>query len=335
MFYNPWSKESSDFKDPETPPDSLPSDPFAQYIYHEELDISQYPSLARGKKPRRTIVVGDIHGHLQGFNDFLHQVRHDPAKDILVLAGDLVAKGPQTLAVIDRAIELNARCVRGNHDDKVIRWRGFLDSLSLQERNALDLQQGNLDDDEVHDEVHEDDDEEEEEDENADLDEDLRAKVPSDLHRNSEHYRIARAMTQSQYDYIRSCPLILTLPRALSVHHIPVHVVHAGIDPRRDILHQRPWVLFNVRNLLKDGTPSRKKKKGQGWARAFNRLHTKRSPKMQDFLVLYGHDAGRSLNVRTWSIGIDTGCVYGRKLTGYMVETGQLYSVDCTRNQRK
>ena len=45
--------------------------------------------------------------------------------------------------------------------------------------------------------------------------------------------------------------------------------------------------------------------------------------------MVYGHDAGRSLNVKQWSIGLDTGCVYGRKLSAYVVETGQVYSVKC------
>ncbi|KAI8595117.1 Metallo-dependent phosphatase-like protein, partial [Dissophora ornata] len=257
-------------------------------------------------KRRRTIVVGDIHGNLEGFNGFLKKIKYDSSADVLILAGDLVAKGPKSLKVIDKARDLKAKCVRGNHDDKVIRWRGFLDSLSLQELNALDAEDTNLDDD-MEQQPH----------------------IPSDLDKNSEHYQIARAMSKSQYNYLRNCPLILTLPRNLSIHNIPIHVVHAGIDPRRDILKQKPWVLINVRNLLKDGTPSRKKSDGEGWANAFNEMHGRRSPTKQDFLVVYGHDAGRSLNVKTWSIGIDSGCVYGRELTGYVVETGKILSVSC------
>jgi len=35
--------------------------------------------------------------------------------------------------------------------------------------------------------------------------------------------------------------------------------------------------------------------------------------------VVYGHAATRGLDVKRWSFGIDTGCLYGRKLTALVV----------------
>ncbi|KAG0214832.1 hypothetical protein BGX33_001773 [Mortierella sp. NVP41] len=338
-------------KEPSTPPDSLPSDPYAQYIYQEELQLKYDDAITtkpvsdnnndgqrRKHNGRRTIVVGDVHGSFDGFERFLRKIEHNPQKDTLVLAGDIVAKGPQSLKVIDRLIDLQAKCVRGNHDDTVIRWRGFLDSLEAAILEAFDASFITLSEDskdEAAGHEHNDDDDvvnaaEEAQAVNVESFFFQRGiAIPSDLDRRSEHYQIARAMTKDQYDYLRQCPLILTIPRDISVNRIPVHVVHAGIDPTRDILKQRPWVLVNIRNLLKDGTPSRKKSKGRGWAREFNELHNRRSPSKRDFLVVYGHDAGRSLNVMSWSIGLDTGCVYGRELTGYVVETGLIVSSPC------
>lgn len=272
-------------KQPDTPPKSLPSDPYAHYTY--EKPYAPAPgSLQPGKKARRTMIIGDVHGSLVGLNGFLKQVNFDAKQDEVILAGDLVAKGPQSLEVIDKARQIQARCVRGNHDDKVLRWKAFLDSK--------------------------------------------KKGIPSDLVENSEHHKIAKKMTKEQYQYLVSCPLILTVPKELSVKKIPIHVVHAGIDPSDNMSKQLPWVLVNVRNILKDGTPSRKKKKGEGWAQLFNDFHSKRVKQGEpDFLMVYGHDAGRSLNVKQWSIGLDTGCVYGRKLSAYVVETGQVYSVKC------
>lgn len=272
-------------KQPDTPPKSLSSDPYARYTY--EKPYAPAPgSLKPGTKARRTMIIGDVHGSLVGLNGFLKQVNFDPRKDEVILAGDLVAKGPQSLEVIDKARQIQARCVRGNHDDKVIRWKGFLDSK--------------------------------------------KKGVPSDLVEGSEHHKIAQKMTKEQYQYLLSCPLILTVPKELSVKKIPIHVVHAGIDPSDKMAKQLPWVLVNVRNILKDGTPSRKKKKGEGWAQIFNDFHSKRVKQGEpDFLMVYGHDAGRSLNVKQWSIGLDTGCVYGRKLSAYVVETGAVYSINC------
>ncbi|KAF9133112.1 hypothetical protein BGW39_010546 [Mortierella sp. 14UC] len=340
-------KPSSTIKEPSTPPDSLPSDPFAQYIYQEELQLNygDSPNKNNNKekqnKPRRTIVVGDVHGSLVGFERFLKKVEHNPQRDTVILAGDIVAKGPQSLKVVDRAMELQIKCVRGNHDDTVIRWRGFLDSLDVAILEEYEASSAYVDESSSLDEAVDvveagaEADEAEAEARNAATMEAFFLQrginIPSDLDRRSEHYLIARAMTTAQYNYLRQCPLILTIPKEISLNHIPVHVVHAGIDPTRDILHQQPWVLVNIRNLLKDGTPSRKKSKGRGWAREFNELHNRRSPSKRDFLVVYGHDAGRSLNVMPWSIGLDTGCVYGRELTGYVVETGLIVSSPCPR----
>jgi len=36
--------------------------------------------------------------------------------------------------------------------------------------------------------------------------------------------------------------------------------------------------------------------------------------------VVYGHAATRSLDIKRWSIGIDTGCVYGRRLTSLVLQ---------------
>ncbi|KAF9159798.1 hypothetical protein BGX21_003068 [Mortierella sp. AD011] len=333
-FESPWK--------PTTPPKSLPSDPYAHYIYHKELSIHHFTGtsddiegdLEVEKRPARTIIVGDVHGNLKGFDGFLKKVKFDSSKDRIILAGDMVAKGPQSLELIDRAMELGALCVRGNHDDKVIRWRGFLDSLSLQQAEALGVELAQ--DDDIEENAIK---EEEFKEVFSELVSDVHSaqqplhiqinNVPEDLRRGSAHHDIAKKLSKKQYNYLKNCPLILTLPRELSHNKVPIHVVHAGIDPKRGILKQQPWVLINVRNLLKDGTPSSKKSDGQGWAKTFNDMHHQRCSTKDDFMIVYGHDAGRSLNVKRWSVGLDTGCVYGRQLTGYVVETGQILSVSC------
>lgn len=47
-----------------------------------------------------------------------------------------------------------------------------------------------------------------------------------------------------------------------------------------------------------------------------------------DPLVLYGHDARRGLqDHRPRTLGLDTGCVYGGRLSGYLLEADQILSV--------
>lgn len=71
---------------------------------------------------KRTIFVGDIHGCIDEFNELLKKLQYDPKTDRLILLGDLVDRGPDTLAVLQRAIDLNLECVKGNHEHKFEKW---------------------------------------------------------------------------------------------------------------------------------------------------------------------------------------------------------------------
>lgn len=70
----------------------------------------------------RTIIFGDIHGCLDEFNDLIKKVSYDSEKDRLILAGDLVDRGPDSLGVIRKAREMKLECVRGNHEEKFLKW---------------------------------------------------------------------------------------------------------------------------------------------------------------------------------------------------------------------
>ena len=79
-----------------------------------------------GRYKARVICVGDVHGCADELRDLLYKVRYRPC-DVVILLGDLVAKGPRSIDVIQMAMDLNAVSVRGNHDQEVIRrsvtWR--------------------------------------------------------------------------------------------------------------------------------------------------------------------------------------------------------------------
>ncbi len=52
--------------------------------------------------------------------------------------------------------------------------------------------------------------------------------------------------------------------------------------------------------------------------------------------VIFGHDARGGLvytrkHDRPYIIGLDTGCVYGKKLTGYLIETDELFQVSAAQ----
>ncbi|MDR6925752.1 MULTISPECIES: symmetrical bis(5'-nucleosyl)-tetraphosphatase [Pseudomonas] len=65
-----------------------------------------------------TYAVGDLQGCLEPLQCLLKQVAFDPAKDRLWLVGDLVNRGPQSLATLRFLYDIRESlvCVLGNHD---------------------------------------------------------------------------------------------------------------------------------------------------------------------------------------------------------------------------
>ena len=52
--------------------------------------------------------------------DLLAKVKFDEKNDHLVLAGDMISKGPDSPGVVDLAMKLGATGIRGNHENRVI-----------------------------------------------------------------------------------------------------------------------------------------------------------------------------------------------------------------------
>jgi bis(5'-nucleosyl)-tetraphosphatase (symmetrical) len=71
---------------------------------------------------KRHIFIGDIHGCLDEFNELMKKVSYNPNEDRLILLGDLIDRGPDSVGVIQRARELKLECVMGNHEHKFVKW---------------------------------------------------------------------------------------------------------------------------------------------------------------------------------------------------------------------
>lgn len=84
----------------------------------------------------RHIVIGDIHGCLDEFNELVKLVNYSKGTDDLILVGDLIDRGPDSPGVIRRARELGARCVRANHEESALRYRKH-EALKLKNPNYV------------------------------------------------------------------------------------------------------------------------------------------------------------------------------------------------------
>ena len=64
-----------------------------------------------------TYVIGDVHGCFDQFIKLLKKIEYDTKKDQIILTGDLVNRGPKSLAVLNYCMaDKNITTVLGNHD---------------------------------------------------------------------------------------------------------------------------------------------------------------------------------------------------------------------------
>jgi hypothetical protein len=68
----------------------------------------------------RTLFVGDVHGCPYELLVLLERVKFDTG-DRLVFVGDVLARGPDSIAVLDIVRRTGAVLVRGNHEERLLR----------------------------------------------------------------------------------------------------------------------------------------------------------------------------------------------------------------------
>jgi len=129
------------------------------------------------------------------------------------------------------------------------------------------------------------------------------------------HAELAASLSDEDWAGLRSLPLYLR-----RLEH-EVIVVHAGLVPGVPLEQQEPSLLMNLRSIRADGTGSKKPDDGVLWATLW----------LGPELVLFGHHASAGLQVHPHAIGLDTGCVYGGKLSACILPERKLVSVPAKR----
>lgn len=80
----------------------------------------------------RILAVGDVHGCLEEFQELLKLVSYRRGVDTVVQVGDLMDRGPDPVGCVRYAREQGFKVIRGNHEDKHIRWRKHEQSRGLK-----------------------------------------------------------------------------------------------------------------------------------------------------------------------------------------------------------
>ncbi len=204
----------------------------------------------------RTIIVGDVHGCARELEDLLSYVGFGK-RDKLVLVGDLVVRGPKPHDVVALARSLGASAVRGNHEDRLLRWkksRGTAEPYKI----------------------------------------------------GSVTRRTAEALKPRDWEYLEALPLWIDLP----LHG--VRVVHAGVVPGIAIQEQSPRSLMYLRSLTPESEPL-ELRGDRSWAHAYG------GPEH----IVFGHNALPEPEIAEHATGIDTGVVYGGRLTAMVLIEGE------------
>ncbi|KAF7955806.1 hypothetical protein EAE96_004729 [Botrytis aclada] len=266
---------------------------FTNMIHLMNLPSDYLPQTGKHRKPNRLIIVGDVHGMKDALVSLLDKVDFDEKHDHLILAGDMISKGPDSPGVVDLAMKIGASAVRGNHEDRII--LAHADMIAQHKEMEMDAPGPSEDPEKVVDGLEE----------------------VSFNHGDYKDRALVRALGERRIKWLKKCPVILRVGHLDGMEQVVV--VHAGLAPGVELEKQDPSMVMNMRTLI-DGVPS-DERDGKHWNKVWYK-HQKKLPKKERTTVIYGHDSKRGLQLEKYSMGLDTGCVKGGKLTAVVIEGG-------------
>jgi bis(5'-nucleosyl)-tetraphosphatase (symmetrical) len=236
-------------------------------------------------------IIGDVHGCARELEALVEAIRFDGGRDELWCLGDLVNRGPDSLRVLRLWRELGGRSLLGNHDAHAV--------LAWARRRPL--KDGDT------------------------LDELFAAPDAAEL-----------------LAALRDLPVLAQLPGEAGARVPPVWLVHAGLHPRwRDLDEiarqvnagprderalEHPDLAFatRVRCCTADGQRSGHTGPPADCPAPFRPWDEFYAG---DTLVIHGHWAHRGRYRGPRTMGLDSGCVHGGKLSAWCHEEDRLVQV--------
>jgi len=115
------------------------------------------------------------------------------------------------------------------------------------------------------------------------------------------------SLTAEDVSFLESLPVAIRWDGSL--------VVHGGVAPSTPLAEHSASELLTMRSLTPEG----------GYHRPYWFETRRESPR-----VFFGHTVLSEPFETDWAVGLDTGCVYGGRLTAYRCSTGEFIAVDST-----
>jgi len=205
---------------------------FTDMVLVQMLDQSLVPTSGIQKdRNSRLVIVGDVHGMKNELVKLLDKVQFNRNTDHLILAGDMISKGPDSAGVLDLVMELGATAVRGNHEDRVLLAYAGSHSKEIQ----LDFSPatgGSMERDEK--------------------------LAGSEIYSHKGEFKdrlLAKQLSHRHIQWLKKCPVILRVGEVEGMGQ--VLVVHAGLVPGINLNAQDPYFVMNMRTIdLKTHIPS-------------------------------------------------------------------------------
>ena len=263
-------------------------------------------------------LVGDVQGCADALDRLLAEAGFSPSRDRLYVLGDLVNRGPDSLGVLRRLRDLGdaAECVLGNHD-----WHLLAVAAGVRPRHRSDTLEDILD----------------APDREAWLDW-LRHR-PMAIHAHG--WLMVHAGVVPQWDLTATLALAADLERALR-DSPPREFLGAmfGNEPRRwrdslagvERLRFTLNTLTRIRFVADDGTLEFQTKDGADAAPpGFQPWFDAKGRRTAGVPIAFGHWSSLGLVERDDLLGLDTGCVWGGRLTAVRIDGGrrEVFQVAC------
>ncbi|TID14873.1 hypothetical protein CANINC_004544 [Pichia inconspicua] len=295
----------------------LPNFKDALYVPEDNDTLKKHLAKLRSKDPnfdlkskrKRIIVIGDVHGSLSQLKRMLRHLDYDYGiEDHLILLGDFMNKGKNSMGTLKFIMENNIDCILGNHEIAMLRRYCQLHSVKppqfLNLGNKMDVKEA---------------------------------------YKLDDLMKLAKKLTPEHIGFFSKLSAIkkigpvphYTNKKQTKESSYPAYgvAVHAGLMWNKDLNEQDVDEVTTMRNLLYPDwtvpTPDRTVKKSVAWSKIWNQKQSEKYANEIDSAdedtltigekVYYGHDAGRGVTLKEFSNGLDSGCVYGKKLTAMII----------------
>lgn len=127
--------------------------------------------------------------------------------------------------------------------------------------------------------------------------------------------KLAKRISPDDAEWLMTRPTTILIPE----HH--AIVVHAGLVPNIPLSSQTREHMTTMRSLRSDGSATKRIEEGVAWGSLW--------PGPEH--VYFGHDAVRGLQRWPYATGLDTGCVYGGRLTACILPERDIVSIPAVR----